>query len=194
MWWIITPLIVTLILMTFYFGRHKGEELGYNTAVGNSVLLLFIGVDLLRYLWYTEFPPSLLAYQHRPIATILILIVMVESLTLMFSSYFQTLPKKLAYFLCSPLPVNLQGYVVIAVVYSNIKFDWYTFVAALVLFILLLAILRLMQLFQHITRESVHKAKIEEAKTEEKKADELKKEAKKKSKELKKKEKEHKKK
>ena len=189
-WWIITPLIITLVLMTFYFGRYAKEEFGYNTAVGNSVVLLFVGIDLLRYLYYSEFPPSLLAYQHRPIVTIICLLVMLEAITLLYSSFFHALPKKFTYWICSPLPVNLQAYVAIALVYSRITFDWYTLIASMVLFFLLFILLHVLQFFQKMLTEIIHKAKIEEAKEEKKQAEQMKREAKKKEKELRKKEKE----
>ncbi len=190
-WWIITPLLITLILMTFYFGKYKEEELGYNTAIGNSIVLLFVGIDLLRYMFYSEFPPSLLAYQHRPFVALLCLLIIFEAIALAFSSFFHALPKKITYFICAPLPVNLQAYAIVAVVYSRITFDWFTLAGVVVLFFFLLIAMKLLQLLQHAFGESIHKAKITEAKEEAKKAEKTKKEAKKKAKELKKKEKEH---
>ena len=194
MGWIITPLIITLILMTFYFGRYKDEELGYNTAIGNSVVLLFVGMDLLRYMYYSQYPPSIVAYELRPIVTLIVILVMFEAITLMYSSFFHALPKKIAYFICAPLPVNLQAYVAIAIVYSNISVSWFTLLGAIMLFFVLLGVMKLLQVMQHLLTEAIHKAKIKEAKEEKAKAEQLKKKAKKTERELKKKEKEHKKK
>jgi len=191
MGWIITPLIVTLVLMTFYFGKYSKEDLGYNTSVGNAVVLLFVGMDILRYVYYSEFPPSLLAYQNRPVVALVCLLVMFEAIALLYSSFFHTLPKKINYFICSPLPVNLQAYVAIAVVYSRIKFDWYTLLAAFLLFFALFLTMRLLQKLQHVTSESIHKARIEEVKEEAKEAAIKQKQAKKKEKKLKEEEKEH---
>ncbi|MBD3354899.1 hypothetical protein GF361_02850, partial [Candidatus Woesearchaeota archaeon] len=40
--WITIPLVAALILMDIYFGRYKKEELGWNTAVGNTLALAFV--------------------------------------------------------------------------------------------------------------------------------------------------------
>lgn len=47
--WIIAPIVIAFLLMSFYFGRYKKEELGWNTAFGNSMVLIFATVDLLRH-------------------------------------------------------------------------------------------------------------------------------------------------
>ena len=157
-----------------------------------AVVLLFVSIDLLRYVYYSEFPPSLLAFQNRPIATIICLVVVFEAVALLYSSFFHALPRKITYWITSPLPVNLQAYAAIAVIYSRIAFDWYTLLGVVVLFFALLLAMRLLQASQHGVTESIHKAKIAEAKEEEKIAEVMKKEAKKKTKKLKEEEKEHK--
>jgi len=49
--WITIPLIIVVLLMEFYFGRYEKEELGWNTAVGNALVLLFVAMDLYRYVY-----------------------------------------------------------------------------------------------------------------------------------------------
>ena len=44
--WITVPLVITTLLMTFYFGKHIKEQLGWNTALGNSVVLFFVGLKV----------------------------------------------------------------------------------------------------------------------------------------------------
>ena len=48
--WILAPLVITLILMEMYFGRYKEEELGWNTAFGNTLILIFISANLIHHL------------------------------------------------------------------------------------------------------------------------------------------------
>ncbi len=48
MLWMLVPLLATLIFMEFYFGRYKDEELGWNTAYGNALVLAFVSIDLFR--------------------------------------------------------------------------------------------------------------------------------------------------
>ena len=143
--WIIVPLIVTVLLMTFYFGKWTREEIGWNTAIGNSIVLLFVSIDLLRYVFNLSIPGSIINYELHPISTIICIIVAVEAITLMLTSFFKALPKSVTFFLCSPLPVNLQAYLAIVVVYTNITLDWFTLLAVIALFVILYFIVKLLQ-------------------------------------------------
>jgi hypothetical protein len=184
MMWIISPLIITLLLMTFYFGRYTKEELGWNTAIGNSIVLLFVAIDLLRYVFNLSTPGSIINYELHPISTIICLIVMAESLTLMFTSFFKALPKTVTFFLCAPLPVNLQAYLAVVIVYTNVKLDGFTLVAAIVLFIILYFIIKLLQVFERWFIKTMRTTSIAELKEEQKIAKEKIKEAAKEEKSL----------
>ncbi len=147
MMWIVTPLLVTFLLMTFYFGKYTEEELGWNTAVGNSLVLVFVAIDLLRHI-YNNFGGTEIGisnYTLFPIHTIIAFIIAAEGFFLLFSNFLHFLPKKIAFFISSPLPINLQAYVAIALVYTKVVFDRYVFLAAIVLFFLLLGFVKLLQ-------------------------------------------------
>jgi len=160
--WIITPLIVTLLLMTFYFGKWTREELGWNTAVGNTIVLLFVSIDLFRYVFNLSTPGSIINYELHPISTIICVIVAVEAVTLMLTSFFKALPKSVTFFLCAPLPVNLQAYLAISIVYTNITLDWFTLLAAIALFIVLYFFIKLLQIGERTLIRVIRKQSIQE--------------------------------
>ncbi|MBW3013774.1 hypothetical protein KY335_00860 [Candidatus Woesearchaeota archaeon] len=160
--WIVTPLLVTLLLMTFYFGKYKREELGWNTAVGNSLVLIFVSIDLMRYLYHSPLPPALDNYFTQPLKTTIAVIIFAEGIFLVFSNFLHWWPKKVAFFVSSPLPVNLTAYVAIAIVYTNVVFNWVTLVAAVILFFILLLIFTLLKTGESRLLESIAKAKVAE--------------------------------
>ena len=47
--WSIAPLFFGLVLMQMYFGKYKTEQLGWNTAFGNSVSLMWASAILFRF-------------------------------------------------------------------------------------------------------------------------------------------------
>ena len=51
MLWIILPLLLSLLFTEFYFSRYTYEELGWGSAFGNALVLIFVSLDLLRYLY-----------------------------------------------------------------------------------------------------------------------------------------------
>lgn len=175
MLWMITPLIITLLLMTFYFGKYTKEELGWNSAIGNSIVLLFVSIDLLRYIFHLTVPGSILNFQDEWVKTLISLGVAAEGITLLLSTFFKALPKRITFFICSPLPVNLQAYAAIALVYTDMPFDGATLVSAILLFFILLLLLTLIKLLEHVFIIKVEEAKLHELESEQKKIEEEKK-------------------
>ena len=43
----VLPLIIGVFVIELYFGKHENEELGWNTAVGNSISWMSTGIILL---------------------------------------------------------------------------------------------------------------------------------------------------
>ncbi|MBD3361552.1 hypothetical protein GF358_02040 [Candidatus Woesearchaeota archaeon] len=162
MFWMVIPLIFILLVMTFYFGRYIREELGWNTAVANTVVLLFVAIDLLRHIFNMTAPGSILNYQWNPLSTIIAVVVAVEAITLMFASFFKALPKQITFFLCSSLPVNLQAYIAIAIVYTAVVLDWYTLLSAAIMFVGLYLIMKFLQWVTHKLFVKVRKEHLQE--------------------------------
>ncbi len=160
--WILTPMVVTLLLMTLYFGRYKREELGWNTAVGNSLVLFFVSLDLLQKVYPEANPLRALLVFIRTAATgfstellpgVVAGVILLYSLFLLSADFHHWLPKKLAFFISSSLPINILAYFGIIFVYgatagSPPPLDWYTFFAFLTLFIVLYYLLAIIQLVE----------------------------------------------
>ncbi len=158
--WMVVPLIFILLIMEFYFGRYKKEELGWNTAVGNSAVLIFIAIDLFRHLQSNWPEDALFSIMGTPIPTKIFVtfIIALEGVTMLFADFFHFIPKKIAFFLCSALPVNLQAYIALVIVYSdNIPLDLVTISAAIIMFILLLLLFSAMHFFEKGVDESGRK-------------------------------------
>jgi len=146
MLWIITPLVVALLLMEFYFSRYTKEELGWNTAVGNSLVLIFVSIDLLRHIYGDQ---NFLAMEITELLlvkkTIIALVVAAASFLLLFTEFFHVLPKKFAFFVSSSLPVNLIAFFSIILVYSEIPLDVYTLISGVAMFAILLVVFRIIK-------------------------------------------------
>lgn len=157
--WILTPMLITLFLMTLYFGRYRKEELGWNTAFGNSLVLVFVGLDLLKLIYpglnplraLLIFIRTLLAWDEKTLLALISICILGYGLILLFIDYFHFLPKKIAFFISNGLSINIFAYFGIIFVYSRmnglniIPLDWYTFFAFLILFMLLYAFMTLLK-------------------------------------------------
>ncbi len=135
MLWIAIPLIITIFMMEFYFGKHKEEELGWNTAYGNAIVLIFVAVDLIRYTYNLG---ELFSFN---IKTLIIGLVIIDGILLTLIDFYHLLPKTFAFGLSSKLPINFLAYCAIIFIYESLPIDAITlgglFLALLLLFIIM---------------------------------------------------------
>ncbi|MBU0461022.1 MAG: hypothetical protein KJ574_00390 [Nanoarchaeota archaeon] len=148
MLWIVFPLAVSLFFMTLYFGRYKREELGWNTAFGNSLALLFVAVDLFREIAKDTTHLKLLEQGIISSRLLVPALLFLLAAFLLLSNFFHILPKIFAFFISSALPINLLAYVGIVVVYTGFPFDRITLAAALMLFLIMMILLSIIKIFE----------------------------------------------
>ena len=141
MLWTLIPLTIALLLIELYFGRYKHEELGWNTAFGNTLVLLFISMDLFRRLDNTD-----LLFLSNP-KVIIAGVVALFGVSLSLIDFFHVLPKRIAYWISSKTPMNFLACIAVILIYAEIPLDRITFLASLILGILVAAVIRSIQLF-----------------------------------------------
>lgn len=137
--WILAPLILTLLLMELYFSRYENEQLGWNTAFGNSLVLIFISASLIRHLYIN----GLLTYNLEPYKIGTTFAVLIVGFILTILDYSHALPKKIAFGLSSRLPINFLAYAAILIVYGNLPIDFITAIGFIVVLLLLSVVLRI---------------------------------------------------
>jgi hypothetical protein len=126
MQWIIIPLMLTFMLTEFYFFRHPDEELGWNTALMNSLVLVFVAIDLTKTVFEHQTPVqvaklfivSLRSGENLGIF-LTISFIGILGLGLAFINYFHLLPRKMAYLLSSHAPINFIALTAIVSVYTS---------------------------------------------------------------------------
>jgi len=145
MLWIAIPLLIATLFMTLYFGRYKREELGWNTAFGNTMVFLFVALNLIKEM-YQQGGSLEILFENR-LYLLLTVGLMAAGVLLMFVTYFHLLPKRLAFFLFSAPPINVAVYVAMAIVYADVPTDYMTVLAGVLFLILILVIAKILQLF-----------------------------------------------
>jgi hypothetical protein len=154
MLWIVLPLFFTLFVMEFYYERHDNEELGWGAAVANSMILIFVAIDLIKTTFGYK-PPWTVAMEimraivsgeslpTSPQIVVLILFMGALGISVTLINYFHLLPGKVMFIVSGHPTINFLGYFAIAIVYSThsehpIPFDIPTLVAGVLLFVLIL--------------------------------------------------------
>ncbi|MBU0627577.1 MAG: hypothetical protein KKC75_00165 [Nanoarchaeota archaeon] len=133
--WTIAPLIFSLIMLQMYFGKYKTELLGWNTAFGNSISLVWVTTILLKYMSNNYGLKNVIEQSGHRVYLILILCFGVYTLSLTFINFNHLLPRRFAFWISSSLPVNVLAYFIIVIVMGRITIDETTLFAALILFL-----------------------------------------------------------
>ena len=149
--WIVLPLIAGLFMMQLYFGRYRKEELGWNTAVGNSLALIFVSVDLIRQIYILNPAPTFDFVFLNFSKLIIVIVIGLWAGWLLLGEFFHLLPKKFAFLVSSSLPTTLIAYIAIILVYTAIPFDFATFIAGIMLLIVLSIFFSLLHILQPIS-------------------------------------------
>jgi hypothetical protein len=135
--WTVTPLLIATVIMFVYFQRYKDEELGWNSAVANSLVSLFVSISLLKYIYFITTPGSVVNFTQHLSRTVFALLLFFTTFILLVINFGHILPKKIAYHVSSPLTINLISYIAIIFVYSTMPFGWITFIDLVIIFVLL---------------------------------------------------------
>ncbi len=163
--WIIAPLITAIILMSLYFGRYKNESIGWNDAFAGNIALLFVGLNLLQVLWNKE-----MLFSGKALFIYCLLGYNISQLIL---NYFHKMPKKLSFFINSVLPINFINYFAIILIYSDVAWDLFTFIAGIFFFLIVYFISKILWMIAPMSRGSKIFLAMKEKKSiaEKKKAD-----------------------
>ncbi len=139
MLWTLTPLFLTAVFMELYFARYKFEDMGWNSAYGNVLVLIFVAIDLFRYL-----------HVHNELTyltprNILVISLTIIGIALSVSNFLHAWSKKLAYGISGHLPINFLAFMAVLLVYSGLPIDFITFISSIGILILLAAFILLIK-------------------------------------------------
>jgi hypothetical protein len=168
MLWILLPLLATLFLIELYFGRYRKESLGWNSAVGNSLVLFFVAVNLFSYLYRNQLLITVSLIPQGMFLTalaksLITFFIILESILLLVLNFFHLMPRNMAFGVSSVLMINFIGVIAIIHVYSEtLPFDIIALLASLVIFIALAVAFKGLQLMMPKASEEEKKVEDEE--------------------------------
>lgn len=168
MLWTIFPLIFSLLFMEIYFGRWRNEKLGWNSAFANSVILLFVSINLLHVLWTEYSSLSLIPFSVLT-KFILVFLIITQAVLLMIVVYLHAFPKNLSFLIASPLTINLVAFLAIILIYANIPFNFPTLISSIMVYLLLLLVFTGIKDLIPPSSEAKHYLKEKEKEAEEQK-------------------------
>lgn len=152
--WMILPLILILIFIHIYFGRHRSEELGWNSAFSNSISLLWVEITLLRFLLEEHSFGQLLSGPEFGKAMVVVFLGL-WVIALAVFNFFHIVPKRFAFMASSPSSVYVLAYIAVSLVVADFTIVKETIISSIMLFFILLLLINMIKL-------SIPMAKIDE--------------------------------
>ncbi len=142
----IIPLIITLLLIEIYFSRYKREDAGWNSAFGNSIVLILVGANLM----YDIIKDKIIVFANSEttswLKTIIVLIVIIEGLALLIVNFFHMPSKNVALKMSSVPLLNFIAMISVILISSDVKIDTITLIASCLMFAVLSLFLRTLRI------------------------------------------------
>lgn len=136
------PIILGAVVIELYFGKHKNEELGWNTSVGNAVIWITTGVSLVM----TE---SLTPGEKLATYSLIGLGLFVG-----YMNFFHKWSKKIAFFVSSAGIIYTLAYVLVVLVKTDLVVTDNMLKASLIFVIGMNIMFKIIQSFETPSRES----------------------------------------
>lgn len=111
MLWILLPLLFSIWLIELYFKRYPREGLGHHRSLENTIFLIFVFFDLIRYLLVNQNVNSAKVF--------VILVFLIFSVFVSFYDFFHKLPLKSLFKISSKTTIAFFTYIVIILIYSD---------------------------------------------------------------------------
>jgi hypothetical protein len=142
MLWEIAPLLLTMVVIELYFGRYRKEMLGWNSSVSNSLVLVFVGSNLLHYLFLEG------ELDFSAARSIIPVVLIGFGLLLFALNYFHKWPHILAFGISRSLIINILSLAGIVVVHLDLPLDVFTLLATLALLFVAVLVFFVVHLMQ----------------------------------------------
>jgi hypothetical protein len=151
--WYLAPIAVLWFILEIYFGVYKKEKLGWNTALGNGITMMWFCVESMRHLFLNKPAPFWIRF-------VIVMIILLYAVLIIFFSFSHHLSSKVTYTLASPTPVFYLSAVTALWSHGIIATNKWSFAAVVVVFfvfVLFSALLKLIlpgkQILPEITAE-----------------------------------------
>jgi len=132
--WLILPLISLWVLLEIYFGKHKKEQLGWNSTLANGMSLIWVGLSITK----TLFDNVVVNFGER---LIICLFIIFYGMIVIYSSYKHKFSPKVTFVMGSPNVIYPLGIFAVILGYGVVSITLSAILAALILFFIFIIIL-----------------------------------------------------
>ncbi|MEM2130897.1 MAG: hypothetical protein QXR96_00080 [Candidatus Woesearchaeota archaeon] len=111
MLWILIPFVFAVALMEIYFSKYPREGLGHHRSLENTIFLLFVYFDIIRYL---------ILNQSNVLKVLVVIIFLIFTFFVAIYDFLHKLPLKTIFKLSSKQVIAFFTYISIVLIYSDL--------------------------------------------------------------------------
>ena len=162
--WAVVPVLINLFLIQIYFGRNKEEIIGFDTAYANSIVVIFVGAGLIKYMQETYALQAFLVPETDAfVKAIFVGVVLVLAFILALITLFHAVSQKFAAFITNAVVISFITLISIVIVHSSVQLDRDTLASGMIFF---LAFYSFWRIFRLIIPSSTHAEEVLEQRKE----------------------------
>ena len=138
----VLPLILGAVIIELYFGKHKQEVLGWNTSVGNAVIWISTGINLL-----------INSTLESALEQAVVYFILLTGLFIAYMDFFHKWKPAVAFRVSTPDIIYPLGYVTVVIVKTDVPINDITLKAAIAFIATSFVIFRVMRFFESPARD-----------------------------------------
>ncbi len=117
-WWYLFPMFTLWFILEIYFGQHKQEQLGWNTALANGFSLVWMNIEAMRMLFAYSPDYFLLRFTF-------IFMIMSYGVWLIYISFVHKFDGRLTFHLAAPTPIYYLSIVSVLWGHGLLNIGWW---------------------------------------------------------------------
>lgn len=131
-WWLLAPIILFWFVIEIYFGRHKNERLGWNTALGNGLSMFWIVVISLKVLFEGQLG------LHNLDKLVFVIFIALYSIFVIFISFTHRIKEGLFFLVASPTMVYYLSAIAILWIYGLLAMNIWVIIDLIIFYMVIL--------------------------------------------------------
>ena len=139
-WWYLFPMLCLWFILEVYFGQHKKEDLGWNTALANGFSLVWMNIEAMRMLF--AYSPDLFWLRF-----VFILTILSYGCWLIYISFNHKFDPALTFKLAAPTPIYYLSIVSVLWGHGLLNINWWVLIDLVIWFWIVFGLILLLHKF-----------------------------------------------
>ena len=142
MLWACVPIFISLTVLRLYFGIYRHEKLGWNSVISNALILIWVGINSLKYTLDRSF------FSFGNEKAVLAIMMLVIGVVIIIISFLHAIPEGFMFAVASSFSIQFLSYLCVLFIYTDFPFTEASFIASVILLFVVWMFFRVVRIFE----------------------------------------------